>query len=82
MQETAEHYADEICQDIRHLSTTLFNLMEIDSRVLGPGRKARILRMRQIVFDTLELYILSTISDATLDEGEEIPDNRSMDDDE
>ena len=68
--------ADEICKDIHHLSGTLLNLMDIDSRVLGNDRKGRILRMRQVIFDTLEIYIESLNCDATIEEGEIIPDNR------
>jgi len=80
-EKTTKRSADAICQDIHNLSSSLLNLMDIDSRVLGPSRKMRILRMRQVVFDTLELYIESMNCDATLDEGEDIPDNRMDDDD-
>jgi len=69
-----------VCEDIFHLSGSLNNLMRIDTSVLGNVRKESLKHMKQILFDTLEMTIMSIACDATLDTGEEISDKNIEDD--
>jgi len=70
-----------VCEDIFHLSGSLNNLMKIDTTVLGDVRRESLKHMKQIIFDTLEMTIISIACDATLDAGEEIQDRYIDDDD-
>jgi hypothetical protein len=73
----ADCYTDRICEDIFHLSGTLKNLLNLDSSLLGEQRRDSLKRMKQVIFDTLELYVMSVASDATIDNDEEIQDEFS-----
>jgi len=70
-----------VCEDIFHLSGSLNNLMKIDTSVLGDVRRESLKHMKQIIFDTLEMTIISIACDATLDVGEEIQERYIDDDD-